>query len=231
MSVLEAGLGWLAPPQCVNCGAEGEALCKDCSTSEIVPFGAHCWLCNAVSEHSRTCEHCRRLGSPRFVWITTNYGGTARELVKTYKFAHQRIASVVMAKIMLTTLRQFNTLDELNQASYLVISIPTASQRIRERSFDHAGLLAQAIARRLPAEFCNGLGRLGQSRQVGALRSMRLTQAEGNYFVRRPARITGRNILLVDDVMTTGSTIGVATKALRAAGARQVDALVFAKRL
>lgn len=231
MTILEAAIGWIAPPQCVTCGREGSALCVACATSGIVLYGQHCWLCNRASPGGRTCPKCRTGGSPRFVWITTNYDGTARDLIKVYKFGHQRAAARSLSQLMVETLHDFNNPAELAKLNYLVVPVPTATSRIRQRGFDHSALLARTVGRQLGAECANGLGRLGQTRQLGAKRSDRLSQPKGNYSVRLPQAIKGRNILLIDDVVTTGATLKAVTKVLRAAGAKRVDALVFAKRL
>lgn len=231
MSIFEAVIGWVAPPQCVTCGREGSALCTACSTSEIVPYGQQCWLCNRVSIGGRTCPKCRVGGSPRFVWITTNYDGSAKDLIKIYKFGHQRTAARTLSQLMIETLHDFNNPDELIKLNYLIVPVPTATSRIRQRGFDHSALLSTTLARRMATKSTNVLGRLGQTRQLGAKRPDRLSQPEGNYFVRLPQIIKGRNILLIDDVVTTGTTLKAVTKVLRAAGAKRVDALIFAKRL
>jgi predicted amidophosphoribosyltransferase len=80
-------------------------------------------------------------------------------------------------------------------------------------------------------EYSLALRRFGQTRQLGAKRENRLTQLNGSFAIRNPRRIQNRKILLIDDVLTTGGTLIAASKALKAAGAKQVDALVFAKRL
>lgn len=125
----------------------------------------------------------------------------------------------------------FNQASELAKMNYLVVPVPTATRRIRQRSFDHSALLARTLAPKICLQNANVLGRLGQERQIGAKRSDRLSQPKGNYFVRRSQTIKGRSILLVDDVVTTGATIREVTKVLRRAGAKRIDALIFAKRL
>jgi ComF family protein len=224
-------VGWLAPPLCVGCNAEGTSLCVACSTSEILPFGARCFGCDSLSEASRTCIKCRNIGAPHFVWINTTYNGLAKELIQKYKFSEQRAASASIAKLMAETFLSLNGISDIQRSNYLVVPVPTATSRVRQRGFDHADLIARQIAHRLKLQKANALIRLGQTRQVGVARSVRLKQLEGSYKVRKPASIAGRNILLVDDVVTTGATLRSATRMLRKAGAGRVDALVFAKRL
>lgn len=231
MSILEVAIRVVAPPQCIGCGQEGAAICTACSVAEIIPYGERCWNCSAMTESCRTCSRCSHLGGPRYVWVSTDYSGLARELVKTYKFGHQRAAASALMKLMSETLYEQTAAEELKSRNYLVVPIPTATSRIRERSFDHSSLLARSIAKRLKLEYSPALRRLGQNRQVGAGRQLRLQRPVGEYLLRFPAKVSGRNVLLVDDVVTTGGTIIAATKALRAGGAKHVDALVYAKRL
>lgn len=230
MTILETAIGWLAPQQCLSCGIEGVSLCVACSTSEIIAYGERCWNCGSVSSGGRTCPKCRP-NSPRFVWITTNYDAVAKDLVGLYKFKHQRAAAKVLADLMAETLLDFNNEDALKRTKYLIVPVPTATKRVRARSFDHSVLLAKTLAKNLGLEFAPVVGRLGQSRQLGAPRNIRLKQPTGNYFVKSASQIAGRNILLIDDVLTTGGTLKALSKEMRRAGARRIDALVFAKRL
>lgn len=231
MSVLEAAIGWLAPPDCVGCGREGSALCMACSTSGIIPFGARCWRCSRLSQNNKICQSCRYVGGPRRVWITASYDGLAKSLVSKYKFSHQRIASVPIAELMSQTISSQGYLEVLRSENYLVVPIPTATNRMRQRSFGHAELLAKRVAWQLRLEFYPALRRIGQARQVGAARKERLTQLNNSYVIKQHNKIADRNILLIDDVITTGGTIIAATHALRAAGVNQVYALVFSKRM
>lgn len=229
MSLLEAAIGVLAPPQCLACGEEGFALCSSCSATIILPFGERCWRCNKISPGSKTCQACRRTGSPSSVWITTDYDGLTRDLLSLYKFGHQRMAVEPIARLMASTFLNFANKD--GGSDYLIVPVPTATARIRERGFGHAELLSKKVALKLRLEQSNALRRLSQTRQLGSKREERLVQLGNSFAVKNPKRIKGRNILLVDDVVTTGGTIIAATRALRSAGAGRVDALLFAKRL
>lgn len=225
MSLLDSVVGFVAPAECLACGIEDHVVCEACAVAEIIDYGEHCAFCGVLSPAGRTCIKCRP-SSPRYVWVTTNYEGLARRLLGRYKFDQLRAAADDIAKLMSQTFYDYDP-----HINYLVVPVPTATSRRRDRGFDHALLLARKIAKNLNFESTDGLGRLGQSRQLGAKREVRAKQAEGSYFVRLPLLIKDRNILLVDDVITTGATLRAATKSLRQAGVKRVDALVFAKRL
>ena len=231
MSVLEQAIGWLAPPHCLVCGDEGMVLCDSCSTSEISAFGGRCWHCSALSQFGRACPGCRHTGGPRAVWISTTYEGVAQELVQAYKFGQQRAAAEPLARAMSQVLLGSYGKPAVKAQDYLVVPVPTATSRLRQRGFDHSALLAKLIARKIDGRFYLALGRLGQNRQLGTSRAQRLAQPAGQYFARQTSAVNGRNILLIDDVLTTGGTLIECARVLRAAGANHVDALVFAKKL
>ena len=113
----------------------------------------------------------------------------------------------------------------------MIVPVPTATGRVRERGFDHAALLARQVAKDLGLPVSRPLGRLGQSRQVGAKRPQRQIQMADKIWVKNRGAVAGQQILLIDDVVTTGATLKEASKVLRQVGATRVDALIFAKRL
>jgi ComF family protein len=115
--------------------------------------------------------------------------------------------------------------------NYLIVPVPTATSHIRERSFDHAELLAKKVAVELRQKRASVLRRLSQVRQLGSTREDRLKQLGTSFAVKNQKLLAGRKILLIDDVVTTGGTLIAAAQVLRAAGAKQVDALLFAKHL
>jgi ComF family protein len=230
MSVLESVIGWLAPAQCLVCGVEGASLCNVCTGSEVIPFGNRCWRCESLSPNSITCTKCKIAGSPRHIWVVTDYGGAAKGLVQKYKFGHLRASAESIAQNMYEKFLVNISDEDINKLNYLVVPVPTASSRVRERGFDHSTLLAKKLSAKINSRHKTVLGRTGQCRQVGAKRSERIKQVQDIYFVHPSADIKDRNILLIDDVITTGATISATSRLLRNAGASRVDALVFAKK-
>jgi ComF family protein len=155
----------------------------------------------------------------------------AKDLVQKFKFAHQRAAAEIISDTVANTFVAQNSDEQIASKDYVLVPLPTASRRMRQRSFDHTCLLTQKLSKLLGIDMKIILGRLGQIQQVGANRHLRAAQTKNMYYVKNIKMVIGRNILLVDDVVTTGATLSEAAKALRKAGARSVDGLVFAKRL
>ncbi|MCA8900873.1 MAG: ComF family protein [Hyphomonas sp.] len=115
----------------------------------------------------------------------------------------------------------------------MIVPVPLHYFRLASRGFNQSGWLAQAVAREagLPV-ILDALRRTRRTPTQGGLSARaRRRNVAGAFTVRRPAaaRISGRRVLLVDDVLTTGATLAACTRALKQAGARQVDVLVLAR--
>jgi ComF family protein len=169
----------------------------------------------------RTCAACRK-SSPLFAVATrADYTGIAKQLVWQLKFQGAQAAATEMA-------RQLAPLVAAQQPM-LVVPVPTATSRRRQRGYDQAVLLARALANELAMPYLSALRRTGQHHQVGASRLQRVTQLQDAYRCVYPGRIAGKHVLLVDDVLTTGATLESAARAIKAAGAARICAITFAQ--
>ena len=111
----------------------------------------------------------------------------------------------------------------------LVTAIPSASLRLRQRGYNPAHLIGLALAKSLQLPYRPMLGKHGQHRQVGTSRQQRLKQLRGTIYLRPRSAVTGRRVLVVDDVVTTGATMVEAARALHQAGAANVWGAAVAK--
>ncbi|MDL2341577.1 MAG: phosphoribosyltransferase family protein [Patescibacteria group bacterium] len=114
-------------------------------------------------------------------------------------------------------------------ATTIVVPLPTATSRVRQRGYDQAALLARNYSKLTGLSCLPCLARVGQQHQRGASRQQRLEQLQRAYRVKRRFSLAGASVLLVDDVTTTGASLRAAADTLLRAGATQVSAIVFAQ--
>jgi len=157
------------------------------------------------------------------VRAATDYEGVAQQLVWRLKFGGAQAGTRQIVESLLPLLTQ------MERDRVLIVPAPTATSRVRQRGYDQAKLIARQLAREAHLPYTDCLQRHGQTHQVGASRQQRHKQLVGAFRLRRPQAVCNKHILLIDDVLTTGATLEAAAVVLRQAGARQIDALVFAQ--
>jgi len=202
-------LSVLAPPLCVCCGSAAslhQPLCRAC-------LGDLRWL---------SFEQPPGAGVP--VWAAVSYEGPARALVRALKFR----GAVGLVDAMAAQMAA-NAPPGLLEGRSLV-PVPLHPARRRRRGFNQAEQLAVRLARRAGLALSDCLERSAggaRSSQVGRGREERLRAVEG-IRMRAGAAVPLR-VLLVDDVVTTGSTLAACAAALERAGVREVGAVVYAR--
>lgn len=180
---------------------------------------SRCFLCAKQTDDFATCNQCRKKTPLKNVWVATDYSGAVKKLLHGYKYERERSSAVELAAIVDRALPYL-------APETIVTHIPTAPSRIRARGYDHSLLLAKQLAKIRGLKHRTLLGRLGQTQQMGAKRKQRLEQTKNSYVATKKLRKA--EILLVDDVLTTGATLSAAAKELKRAGAKNVYGAVVA---
>ena len=221
--LLEKALAFMAPHECLSCQREGALVCIMCSEDVFEELPDRCYRCLALTKDSAVCAKCHRASALKHVWVTTEYGGVSKRLVKLLKFERAKAACEPIATHITATLPYL-------LPKTIVVHIPTASSRQRARGYDQSELIAKLVAQQKGVRHESLLARLGQDRQVGATRKQRYEQAASMFRARKPEIIRGAHILLIDDILTTGASLESASRVLKEAGAKQIDAVVFAQK-
>lgn len=221
MPILEAILSVLAPHDCLGCGREGSLVCADCNRSHFPVVPERCYKCHALGPGGKTCIKCRRTSKLGYVNVATLYDGLAKEILYKLKFERAYAGAKAIAELCADVFPEdFNG---------LLVPIPTASVRRRQRGYDQSELITHNLANLQGVQLKSVLSRRGNSRQVGTKRAERLDQLKDVFYVPYPHLVKGKNVLLVDDVLTTGATLEAAATVMRRAGAKTVSAIVFAQ--
>jgi ComF family protein len=227
----------LLPPRCVACDASVDApglLCSDCfrKTGFITePFCTRCgvpFANAALGGLEHLCPACRATPPVfRYARAALRYDTQGRRLILPFKHADRtELASVLaphMARAGAALLRDAD----------LLVPVPLHRGRLFRRRYNQAALLAQAVARIADRPAVpDALRRERATASLGEKSATERTAEVAGAFAVRPSRakqIVGKQVLLIDDVMTSGATANACADVLLAAGATSVDVLVAAR--
>jgi ComF family protein len=203
----------LGPPRCHVCGAAPPltAATGGDASEPVSP--------------ARPCAACAADPPPYdYARSAAIFEGALREALHAFKFSGKRALARPLGDLAAE-----HCLATLAEEIEAVVPVPLARERERERGFNQAELLAQRVARRLgvPAR-PRWLRRVRATRPQSDLdASERRANVRGAF--RASPEVAGRHVLVVDDVLTTGATLGECARALRDGGARRVGALTVAR--
>jgi ComF family protein len=149
------------------------------------------------------------------------YDGTVKELIHAFKYGNKPHLGAPLSRLMVRFIEEYDIFIDIIDA---VIPMPLHSARMREREFNQAAVLGEHLARRFnKPELPETLIRKRSTRtQTGLQPAQRFSNVQGCFEIRKPEPIAGKNILLVDDVLTTGATASEAALVLKENGARIV---------
>jgi ComF family protein len=157
-----------------------------------------------------------------------------RELIHILKYEQVRPAANVLGRMLAEAVED---LRPLFAGKPVMMPVPLHTRKLRQRGFNQAELIARVAARLMPTESRLPLDpdvlqrcRETQS-QIGLSRHQRRENMRGAFGVVKPEKIVGREILLVDDVFTTGTTVSECARVLRRAGASKVFVATVARTL
>ncbi|PWT99978.1 MAG: amidophosphoribosyltransferase [Terriglobia bacterium] len=146
-----------------------------------------------------------------------------RQWIHLFKYARVKTMEKPLGELLARALPRDEKIDA-------VVPVPLHWRRRWSRGFNQSELLARGIARRCGAPICGALRRVRHTTtQTGLSNTSRRRNMAGAFATRRPDRILGKRVLLIDDVMTTGSTASACAAVLRRAGASRVVVLTVAR--
>jgi len=217
--MIDKVLSIIAPHRCCGCDESGSLLCDNCKYDITNEQKTYCVVCNRPTIISWLCTNCRV--PYQKIWIVGERDGVLQRLVGLYKFERAKAAHKQLGDLLL------DVLPEL-PSNTVIVPVPTAHSRIRERGYDHMLLIAKYVAKKRNLKLERLLIRKTNTKQRQTNAIQRTKQAKQAFAVKGGI-MPDAPYLLLDDVITTGATIKYASQALRDAGAKHVWVAVVAR--
>lgn len=221
-------LDLIFPKKCLGCGKLGSYICGNCIKEIEIVEHPICPECERQAIGGKTHPGClKRFGLDGLV-VACRYKGVVRAAIKEIKYKWSYDVSRVLVDLLVANLWRFNFPQKA-----ILVPIPLHVRRKNWRGFNQAELICQILAKNFKVSWQNTLIRTRETRtQVGLSQNDRLINIKGAFRtagVEPQSGLKGKNVILVDDVFTTGATMFEACNTLKRAGARSVWAMVIAK--
>lgn len=222
-------LDFIFPKKCVHCGTFGQYICKDCEAKMKPIKTAICPMCERPAIDGKTHPGCQTRYCLDGLTSLYRYDGPVRAAIKRLKYKPYLVELVDL--LLVSILDSMKSNKDVELAGFTIISIPLHPQRERERGFNQAALIGKALALQLDLPFDeNVLQRTRYTKpQVLLAEKERRKNLADAFILDTKYKILNTNILLVDDVWTTGSTMRACANVLKRAGAKKVWALTVAR--
>jgi ComF family protein len=239
----------LFPADCRLCGTplihiSRLPVCDECLSQMTRIDGILCSICgerlnrpDALSQEDgeACCELCRR-AQPTYVKAAAygSYESGLRDLIHLLKYDLVRPAAAVLGRMLAEAIGDLPL--GFAQGPMVVVPVPLYVKKSRQRGFNQSELIARSALKLLSGGgFELKAGVLKRCRetqsQIGLSRHQRRENMRGAFLVAKPEEIAQREVLLVDDVMTTGTTVSECARVLRRAGASKVFVATVARTL
>lgn len=237
-SLLDGLTQLIYPKTCIVCKnrlgshASNDFICAACLKGikrNLPPF---CCCCgrqlDKKSFSKNTCPACQKhqLHFDR-AWSPCSYTGVAKTLVHEFKYRNRQYLDTLLSTLMIDCIKDYDLPMHFVDS---VVPIPLHPARLREREFNQAETLGNRIAKAFNKELVTGV--LNRSRHTKTQTELktreRFLNVRGSFSVTHNQLIQNKNLLLVDDVLTTGATCSEAARSLKEAGAGVVFVLTLA---
>ncbi len=222
-------LDFLFPRFCPVCNAksdrEGRHLCSSCLANIDLYSGAVCSRCGAMPDgavgRDYLCSDCRDvLPSFDMARSAAHFAGPVREMILSLKYGNASWLCDDLIDLLEGCVRahfDFGAIDA-------IVPVPLHPARLRKRKYNQSALLAEELASRIGTDYHPEILRRNRATatqtRLGATR--RRLNVKGAFSVAHPEWAEGRTVMVIDDVMTTGATLGECARVLKSAGAVRV---------
>lgn len=219
----EGFLDLLFPPRCVGCSSVGEWLCTACLAEVEWIHPPVCPRCGRPADVAELCLTCRMHPlTADGIRSVAYFEGALREAVHVFKYERVHALALPLGKLLVEYQQTYRL------SADVLVPVPLHPQREAERGYNQATLLAEVMGEALDLPVMNMVARVRATPpQVGLSAAQRRTNVRAAFAATAAA--AGQQVLLIDDVCTTGATLNACAVALKAQGAASVWGLTVAR--
>jgi len=226
----------LFPISCIGCGKASEWLCQACLSTIKIQEKQVCPICRKQASKGTVCNECRCSSALSGLLVATSYDNQIiQNTIHALKYNFIQEVAFPLAKMLITVL---NKIDNpaikailRNPENVIITAVPLHAKRKLERGFNQAALLAQSVANHYSLHYVPDLlqRRRHTEMQANLDKQNRIANMHNAFRVNKRFKKSQKNVILVDDVATTLSTLNECAKALRNNGHRAVWGIVVAR--
>ena len=224
------------PPRCIKCGAilsDDDGLCPKCFQELNFITAPYCYKCGhpfeqAASSKKMLCASCAKKSKTPFRLNRSAlyYDDISKDLILALKFMDKTENAKTLAKWL-----SMAGYDIWQEGVDVLVPVPLHYKRLIKRRYNQSALLVKELSKitGIKADYTSLVKHKSTKPQVQFSGHERVKNVRGAFSVKHIEKIKGKRVVLIDDVMTTGSTLKECALALKKAGAKSVDTLTVAR--
>lgn len=224
-------MDFVFPKYCVNCRRRGEYICANCFSFISFDVSMICLACNRPSLDGLTHPGCRTKYAIDGAFCAVAYKGIVKKLIYNFKYKpYLADLKNSLVELFYESIIQQEIFQKIYNLNPTLMPIPLHSKRLRSRGYNHSKLLAEGLAGKLNLKLIDALLRTRETKsQFGLKLKERKENLKDAFALNTKYKILNTNMFLVDDILTTGSTLSEAAKILKRNGAKKVWGLTLAR--
>ena len=225
------------PPQCLGCGEilhpyRRQLFCPDCKEKIKFITGNLCPVCGTIFPDSPAPSHLCGNCLENKTYFSCARAVVSYETIILHSIHQFKYGNNISVGALLASFMADFSFPDVDFTDYsLIVPVPLHIKRLRQRGFNQSLILAHALAKKwqIPVNFSLLKRHKFTLTQTGLNKTERKQNIEGAFEVSSKKNIAGKNVILIDDVYTTGATINECAKTLTISGAQKVTVLTLAR--
>ncbi|PIR79815.1 MAG: hypothetical protein COU25_03550 [Candidatus Levybacteria bacterium CG10_big_fil_rev_8_21_14_0_10_35_13] len=221
------------PKRCVNCKKAGDYVCQNCFIYISFDVKPLCLICDRPSFNNLTHPVCRKKYSIDGCFSAIAYNKIAQKLIYNFKYKpYLTDLKTFLSELFVESIIQNeNFVKVLEKENFMFTPIPLYQSKLRKRGYNQSEILCKELSESFKLPYQNLLKRVKDTKNQFKLKREDREENVKNAFQLDTKRYTlnAKNIFLVDDIVTTGSTLKEAAKILKRNGANKVFGLTLAR--